>query len=96
MCINGVCRHLFREIATNILKGLTYLITDRQSYTFGNLNVYDIFWYDNKRSVTLSNMDYNKEVALKSENSSPWMKDLADLALVMVRILSRNPDFQFD
>lgn len=41
-------------------------------------------------------MNFNKYPAIKSENSSPWIKDLSDLALVMVRLLSRNADFEFD
>jgi hypothetical protein len=56
ICVNGNCRAIYREIGRNILTGLTYLITDRKSFTHGNLNIYDIYWNDNKRSVTLSNM----------------------------------------
>ncbi len=41
-------------------------------------------------------MNFNKEAAIKSENSSPWMKDLSDLALVLARMLSRNENFVFD
>jgi len=41
-------------------------------------------------------MDYNKEAAIKSENSSPWMKDLSDLALTLTRCLARNENFIFD
>jgi hypothetical protein len=41
-------------------------------------------------------MNFNKVAAIKSENSSPWMKDLSDLALVLARLLSRNENFVFD
>jgi hypothetical protein len=41
-------------------------------------------------------MNFNSAPKPKSEDTTPWAKDLADLGLVLTKILDRNENFEFD